>query len=179
MKSPTWQDSDVEEDMPTLSPQIYLAVQEQDAKSSVESPMPQLCTSGGEWCLEGKVETGPSNREKGLCVISLEEPKARVPYSGDAATEARGETESECTVTDTTQFLRNNTVGTENEESHLPISKGTSKRRNLAPLSEAIREPCFSAKRKKTFFPKPQNHRPELTLSLYKLAGCSMLLFLV
>lgn len=65
VKSPTWQDTDVEEDMPTLSPQIYLAVQEEDAKSSVESPMPQLCTSGGEWCLEGKVGTGPSNREKG------------------------------------------------------------------------------------------------------------------
>ncbi|XP_005675124.2 PREDICTED: E3 ubiquitin-protein ligase RNF168 [Capra hircus] len=177
VKSPTWQDSDVEEDMPTLSPQIYLAVQEQDAKSSVESPMPQLCTSGGEWCLEGKVETGPSNREKGLCVISLEEPKARVPYSGDAATEARGETESECTVTDTTQFLRNNTVGTENEESHLLISKGTSKRRNLAPLSEAIREPCFSAKRKKTF-PKASSDQEETEISLtQKLIDLEHLLY--
>ena len=131
MKSPTWQDTEVEEDMPTLSPQIYLEVQEQGAKSSVESPMPQLYTSDGEWYLEGKVETGPSNHEKGLCVNNLEEPKARVPYSGDAATEPCGETESECTVSDMTQFLRNNTVGTENEESHLQISKGTSKRRNL------------------------------------------------
>ena len=49
MKSPTWQDTEVEEDMPTLSPQIYLEVQEQGAKSSVESPMPQLYTSDGEW----------------------------------------------------------------------------------------------------------------------------------
>lgn len=177
VKSPTWQDTEVEEDMPTLSPQIYLEVQEQGAKSSVESPMPQLCTSDGEWCLEGKVETGPSNREKGLCVINLEEPKARVPYSGDAATEPCGETESECTVSDTTQFLRNNTVGTENEESHLQISKGISKRRNLEPLSEAIREPCFSAKRRK-MFPKAASDQEETEISLtQKLIDLEHLLF--
>ncbi|XP_010832641.1 PREDICTED: E3 ubiquitin-protein ligase RNF168 [Bison bison bison] len=177
VKSPTWQDTEVEEDMPTLSPQIYLEVQEQGAKSSVESPMPQLYTSDGEWYLEGKVETGPSNHEKGLCVINLEEPKARVPYSGDAATEPCGETESECTVSDMTQFLRNNTVGTENEESHLQISKGTSKRRNLEPLSEAIREPCFSAKRRK-MFPKASSDQEETEISLtQKLIDLEHLLF--
>ncbi|XP_055259448.1 E3 ubiquitin-protein ligase RNF168 isoform X3 [Moschus berezovskii] len=177
VKSPTWQDTDFEEDMPTLSPQICLAVQEQGAKSSVESPMPQLCTSGGEWCLEAKVETGPSNHEKGLCVISLEEPKARVPYSGDAATEPCGETESGCTVSDMTQFLRNNTVETENEESHLPINKDTSKRRNLEPLSEAIREPCFSAKRRKTF-PKVASDQEETEISFtQKLIDLEHLLF--
>ncbi|MXQ90373.1 hypothetical protein E5288_WYG011113 [Bos mutus] len=177
VKSPTWQDTEVEEDMPTLSPQIYLEVQEQGAKSSVESPMPQLYTSDGEWYLEGKVETGPSNHEKGLCVINLEEPKARVPYSGDAATEPCGETESECTVSDMTQFLRNNTVGTENEESHLQISKGTSKRRNLEPLSEAIREPCFSPKRRK-MFPKASSDQEETEISLtQKLIDLEHLLF--
>nr|Q0IIM1.2 RecName: Full=E3 ubiquitin-protein ligase RNF168; AltName: Full=RING finger protein 168; AltName: Full=RING-type E3 ubiquitin transferase RNF168 [Bos taurus] len=177
VKSPTWQDTEVEEDMPTLSPQIYLEVQEQGAKSSVESPMPQLYTSDGEWYLEGKVETGPSNHEKGLCVINLEEPKARVPYSGDAATEPCGETESECTVSYMTQFLRNNTVGTENEESHLQISKGTSKRRNLEPLSEAIREPCFSAKRRK-MFPKASSDQEETEISLtQKLIDLEHLLF--
>ncbi|XP_061267766.1 E3 ubiquitin-protein ligase RNF168 [Bos javanicus] len=177
VKSPTWQDTEVEEDMPTLSPQIYLEVQEQGAKSSVESPMPQLYTSDGEWYLEGKVETGPSNHEKGLCVINLEEPKARVPYSGDAATEPCGETESECTLSDMTQFLRNNTVGTENEESHLQISKGTSKRRNLEPLSEAIREPCFSAKRRK-MFPKASSDQEETEISLtQKLIDLEHLLF--
>lgn len=177
VKSPTWQDTEVEEDMPTLSPQIYLEVQEQGAKSSVESPMPQLYTSDGEWYLEGKVETGPSSHEKGLCVINLEEPKARVPYSGDAATEPCGETESECTVSDMTQFLRNNTVGTENEESHLQISKGTSKRRNLEPLSEAIREPCFSAKRRK-MFPKASSDQEETEISLtQKLIDLEHLLF--
>nr|XP_020745297.1 E3 ubiquitin-protein ligase RNF168 isoform X2 [Odocoileus virginianus texanus] len=177
VKSPTWQDTDIEEDMPTLSPQTCLPIQEQGAKSSVESPMPQLCTSGGEWCLEGKVETGPSNREKGLCVINHEEPKARFPYSGDAATKPYGETESGCTVSDMTQFIRNNTVETENEESHLPINQDTSKRRNLEPLSEAIREPCFSAKRRK-MFPKASSDQEKTEISFtQKLIDLEHLLF--
>ncbi|EPY80519.1 hypothetical protein CB1_000823002 [Camelus ferus] len=61
VNSPTWQDIEMEEDMPILSPQICLEIQEQCAKSSVESPMPQLRASGREWCLEGKVETRSSN----------------------------------------------------------------------------------------------------------------------
>ncbi|KAB0373744.1 E3 ubiquitin-protein ligase RNF168 [Muntiacus reevesi] len=177
VKSPTWQDTDIEEDMPTLSPQICLPIQEQGAESSVESPMPQLCTSDGEWCLEGKVETGPSNHEKGLCVINQEEPKARFPCSGDAATKPYGETESVSDMTDMTQFIGNNTVETENEESHLPLSKDTSKRRNLDPLSEAIREPCFSAKRRK-MFPKASSDQEETEISFtQKLIDLEHLLF--
>ncbi|KAB0361452.1 hypothetical protein FD754_005608 [Muntiacus muntjak] len=177
VKSPTWQDTDIEEDMPTLSPQICLPIQEQGAESSVESPMPQLCTSDGEWCLEGKVETGPSNHEKGLCVINQEEPKARFPCSGDAATKPYGETESVSDMTDMTQFIGNNTVETENEESHLPLNKDTSKRRNLDPLSEAIREPCFSAKRRK-MFPKASSDQEETEISFtQKLIDLEHLLF--
>ena len=177
VKSPTWQDTDIEEDMATLSPQTCLPIQEQGAESSVESPMPQLCTSGGEWCLEGKVETGPSNHEKGLCVINHEEPKARFPYSGDAATKPYGETESGCTVSDMTQFIRNNTVETENEESHPPINQDTSKRRNLEPLSEAIRESCFSAKRRK-MFPKASSDQEKTEISFtQKLIDLEHLLF--
>ncbi|KAB0346037.1 hypothetical protein FD755_024315 [Muntiacus reevesi] len=54
-KNPTWQDTEIEEDVPALSPQICLEVQKQDAEASVESPRPQLYASGGEWYLEGKV----------------------------------------------------------------------------------------------------------------------------
>ena len=67
--------------MPALSPQICLEVQKQDAEASVESPRPQLCASGGEWYLEGKVKTKQSSRERELCVISHEEPKAGVSSS--------------------------------------------------------------------------------------------------
>ena len=36
-KNPTWQDTEIEEDVPALSPQICLEVQKQDAEASVES----------------------------------------------------------------------------------------------------------------------------------------------
>ncbi|XP_066890415.1 E3 ubiquitin-protein ligase RNF168 isoform X2 [Kogia breviceps] len=177
VKSPTWQDTEIEEDMPTLSPQICLEVQEQDAQSSVESPMPQLCASGREWCLEGKVKTGPSNHEKELCVINHEGPEARVPYSGEAAVKPCGKTESRCTVSDMTQIIRNNTVETENEESHLLISKDISKRKNQESLSEAVRDPCFSAKRRK-MFPKASSDQEETEINFtQKLIDLECLLF--
>ena len=84
--------------MPALSPQICLEVQKQDAEASVESPRPQLCASGGEWYLEGKVKTKQSSRERELCVISHEEPKAGVSSSGETAVKPYGETESGCIV---------------------------------------------------------------------------------
>ena len=86
--------------MPALSPQICLAVQKQDAEASVESPRPQLCASGGEWYLEGKVKSKQSSHESELCVISREEPKAGVSSSGETAVKPYGETESGCTVSD-------------------------------------------------------------------------------
>ena len=71
-KKPTLQDTEIEEDMPALSPQICLEVQKRDAEDSVESPRPQLCASGGEWYLEGKVKTKQSSHERESCVISHE-----------------------------------------------------------------------------------------------------------
>ena len=99
-KNPTWQDTEIEEDVPALSPQICLEVQKQDAEASVESPRPQLCASGGEWYLEGKVKTKQISHERELCVISREEPKAGVSSSGETAVKPYGETESGCTVSD-------------------------------------------------------------------------------
>ncbi|XP_004424585.1 PREDICTED: E3 ubiquitin-protein ligase RNF168 [Ceratotherium simum simum] len=150
VKSPTWEDTEIDEDMPTLSPQICLEIQEQGTKSFVESPMPQLCANGMEWCLEGKVKTRPSNHDKELCVINHEGPKARVPCSREAADKPCGKTESGCTLSDQTQITGNNTVETENEESHL-INKGISKRKNQESSFESVNDPCFSAKRRKMF----------------------------
>ncbi|XP_016055485.1 PREDICTED: E3 ubiquitin-protein ligase RNF168 isoform X3 [Miniopterus natalensis] len=149
VKSPPWQDTETEEDMPTLSPQICLEIQEQSSESSIESPMPQLCASGTEWCL-GEVKMRPSNHDKELCVINHERHEARVPYSREAAVEPCSKTESGCTVSDMIQMIGNNTVETENELSHLLISEeGTSKRKKQEPLFETVRDPCFSAKRRK------------------------------
>lgn len=101
-EKPTWQDTEIEEDVPALSPQICLEVQKRDAEASVESPRPQLCASGGEWYLEGKVKTKQSSHERESCVISHEEPKAGISSSGEAAFKSFGKTESGCTVSDMT-----------------------------------------------------------------------------
>ena len=103
---------------------------------------PQLCASGGEWKLEGKVKTKQ---------ISHEEPKAGVSSSGETAVKPYGETESGCTVSDVTQTLKNNTVVTENEESHLLTNKDISRAKNQESLSEAVSNPCYSTKRRKMF----------------------------
>ena len=137
--------------MPALSPQICLEVQKQDAEASVESPRPQLCASGGDWYLEGKVKTKQSSRERELCVISHEEPKAGVSSSGETAVKPYGETERGCIVSDVTQTLKNNTVVTENEESHLLTNKDISRAKNQESLSEAVSDPCCSTKRRKMF----------------------------
>ncbi|KAB0342855.1 hypothetical protein FD754_019781 [Muntiacus muntjak] len=120
-KNPTWQDTEIEEDVPALSPQICLEVQKQDAEASVESPRPH-------------------SHERESCVISHEEPKAGVSSSGEAAVKPYGETESGCTVSDVTQTLKNNTVVTENGESHLLTNKDISraKNRNLCLKQSAI-----------------------------------------
>ncbi|XP_023382124.1 E3 ubiquitin-protein ligase RNF168 [Pteropus vampyrus] len=167
IKSLTWQDTEIEEDMPTLSPQICLEIQEQGTKSSVESPMPQLRAHG----------TASKHDEK-LYVTSHEGPKVRVLSSREAAVKPYGKTESGCTIPDMTQIIGNNTVETENEESHLLISKeDTSKRKNQESSFEAVRDPCFSAKRKK-MVPKASSDQEEAEINFtQKLLDLEHLLF--
>ncbi|KAF6121474.1 ring finger protein 168 [Phyllostomus discolor] len=175
VKSPMWQE--IEEDMPTLSPQLCLEIQEQDAKSLIESPMPQLCASGTEWCLE-EVKMKPSNHDKVLCVTNYGGPKASVPCSGEAEVKPCGKPENGCTIVDVTQIIENNTIETENEESRLQISKeDISKRKNQEPLSETVRDPCFSAKRRK-MFPASSSEQEETEISFtQKLLDLEHLLF--
>ncbi|VFV31955.1 e3 ubiquitin-protein ligase rnf168 [Lynx pardinus] len=169
VNSPTRQDTEIEEDMPTLSPQIGMDVQEQGAKSSVESPMPQLYASGREWCLEAEVKMRPSNHDKELCVLNDEGPEARVPCSG--------ETESACTISGMTQIIESNTVETENEDSCLLTSKDISKRKNQESSFEAVRDPCISAKRRK-MFPRASSDQEETEINFtQKLIDLERLLF--
>ncbi|XP_019507346.1 PREDICTED: E3 ubiquitin-protein ligase RNF168 [Hipposideros armiger] len=165
IKSPMWQDTEIDEDMPTLSPQICLEIQEQGAKSSVESPMPPLCVHGTEMCLEGEVKMRPSSHDNELCDINHEGPNARVHYSREATFKPCGKTESGSTISDMTQIIGNNTVETENEESHLLISKeDISKRKNQESSSEVVRDPCFSAKRRKAS-PKASSDQEEAEIN--------------
>ncbi|KAG8511006.1 E3 ubiquitin-protein ligase RNF168, partial [Galemys pyrenaicus] len=176
IKSPTWQDTEIVEDMPTLSPQIGLEVQEQDAKSSVESPMPQLSASGTEWCHE-EVRMTPDNYDKELYILNHEEPKTRAPYSREAAVRPCGKTESGCDISDMKQIIDNSTTDMESEESHLLISKDISKRKNQEPSFEAVRDPCFSAKRRKVF-PEVSSDQEETEINFtQKLIDLERLLF--
>lgn len=151
MKSPTWQDTENEEDMPTLSPQMCLEIQEQGAKSSVESPMPWLCVYDVEKCLEGKAKTGSNNHDQELYVINYEGPKTKVPYSKEATVISCSKTENVCTSSNIIQIIGDNPVETENEESSQPIIKGVLKRKSQESSVEAVRDSCFSLKRKKMF----------------------------
>lgn len=170
-----WQE--IEEDMPTLSPQLCLEIQEQDAKSLIESPMPQLCVSGTEWCLE-EVKMRPSNHDKELCVENYEGPEARVPCCRETAVKPCGEPENGCTIVGMTQVIENNTVETENEESSLLISKeDISKRKNQECLFEAVRDPCFSAKRKKMFLASSSEQEETEISFTQKLLDLEHLLF--
>ncbi|KAF3827453.1 hypothetical protein GH733_002939 [Mirounga leonina] len=176
VKSPAWQDTEIEEDMPILSRQICVEIQEQGEKSS-ESPMPQLCADGGEWCLEGEVKVRPTNHDKELSVLNHEGPEGRVPCSGEAAVKPYGKTESGCTVSGMTQIIGSNTVETENEDSCLSISKDISKRKNPESLSEAVRDPCVSAKRRK-MFPEASSDQEETEINFtQKLIDLEHLLF--
>ncbi|XP_006156842.1 E3 ubiquitin-protein ligase RNF168 isoform X2 [Tupaia chinensis] len=177
LKSLTWQDIESEEDMPILSPQVCLEIQEQDAKSSIESPMPWLCADGAERCLEGKVETRPNNHDEELCAINHEEPKTSVAYSREAAVTPCDKTESGCTVSGMTPITGNNAVETENEESCLLISEDISKRKNHGPSFEASKDPCFSVKRRK-MSPKSSSDEEDTDISFtQKLIDLEHLLF--
>nr|XP_008007849.1 E3 ubiquitin-protein ligase RNF168 [Chlorocebus sabaeus] len=150
MKSPTGQDTEME-DMPTLSPQIPLGTGEQGADSSAESPMPWLYSCGAEWYHEGNVKTRAGNHDKEFCVLSHEGPKTRVPDPKEAAVTPCGRTESGCAPpSGVTQTNGDNTGEAENEELGLLISKDISKRKNQESSFEAVEDPYFPAKRRKT-----------------------------
>nr|XP_012635797.1 E3 ubiquitin-protein ligase RNF168 isoform X1 [Microcebus murinus] len=176
VKSPTWQETEVEEDMPILSPQICLEIQEQVTESSIESPMPWLCDCSTESCLEGKVKTELNNHDKEICILNHKGPQTRVPYSEEATVEPCSKTEGGCTISGMAQIIGNSTIETQHEESHL-ISKDISKRKNEKSLFKAVGDPCYSAKRRK-MFPKSSSDQEETEINLtQKLIDLEHLLF--
>ncbi|KAL0599702.1 E3 ubiquitin-protein ligase RNF168 [Plecturocebus cupreus] len=174
-KSPTWQDTEME-DMPTLSPQICFGIGEQSADSSIESPMPWLCACGAELYRERKVKTGPNNHDK-KCVLTPEGPETRVPDSKETAVVPIGRTESGCATSGITQTNRNNTGETENEESCLLISNDIPKRKNQESSFEAVKDACFSAKRRKMFPNSSSDQEETETNVTQKLIDLEHLLF--
>ncbi|XP_021490980.2 E3 ubiquitin-protein ligase RNF168 [Meriones unguiculatus] len=150
MKSPVLQDTEIEKDMPTLSPQIGLKSQEQGLEFLAELPVPWLCIRDAEQCLEGEVETASTNPND-LSVVYHDGPGAKVSCSNEATVEPSGEIENkEYSVSGMTQLTGDNRVPTESRMYHLLVGKEISKRENQESVFEEVIDPCFSAKRRKT-----------------------------
>lgn len=176
MKSPVWQDTEIEkDDMPTLSPHVYLETQEQGSESLVESPVPWICVRDVEQCLEGAVETLSTNPDD-ICVVNHEESKAKVSYSNEATVKPSGKVENEeCSVSSMTQLADGNRVP-ESRVYHLVVGKEISKRENQESVFEAVMDPCFSAKRRKVFLKSSDQEETEVNFT-QKLINLERMLF--
>ncbi|MEJ1283256.1 ring finger protein 168 [Cricetulus griseus] len=175
MKSPVWQDTEIEKDMPTLSPQICLETQEQGSGSSAESPVPWLCAGDAEQCLEGTVETLSTNGDD-LCVVNHEGSKVKVSYSIEATVKPPGKIENkECSVSGVTQLADSNRVP-ESRVYHLVVGKEISEKENQESVLEAVMDPCFSAKRRKMFLKSSDQEETEVNFT-QKLIDLEHMLF--
>lgn len=162
VKNPTWQDTD-SEDMPTLSPQIYLEIQEQGAKSSVESPMPWLCAYDTEGCLEREVRAEPNNHDKESRILSQEGPKPAAADAREAEVKPGGHVDNECTPSVV--------------ESCLLISEDVSRSKDQHSPLETASDPCLCAKRRK-ILPTPSTEQEETEITFtQKLVDLERLLF--
>lgn len=137
--SPVQQNRETVEGEATLSLQMCLEIQEQNAKSSVEEP--QLYASDTDLCPEREAKTGLSNQETELCLVNHEGSQATAPYSRENAAMACGE----CTVTDMTGTMDYSSVKTDSKG-----YKDISERRNQESSFQMVKDPSFSAKRRKT-----------------------------
>ncbi|KAM6225165.1 E3 ubiquitin-protein ligase RNF168 [Rhynchocyon petersi] len=137
LTSPTRQGIEVEEEMPTLSPQIGPEIEEQGTASSMESPMPQLSVCDPEWGLEGETKEPADNHYKELHVVNHEEPRTRLLVSEEAEAKPCDKAESELSSV------------TGNEEVGLLSTDDVAQRENQDSSPEAVKDPLFSAKRRK------------------------------
>ncbi|XP_075822984.1 E3 ubiquitin-protein ligase RNF168 isoform X1 [Microtus pennsylvanicus] len=176
MKSPGRQDTEIEkDDMPTLSPQVYLETQEQGLGSLVESPVPWMCARDVEQCLEGAAETLSTNPDD-ICVVNHEETKAKVSCSNEATVKPCGKVENEeCSVSGMTQLADGNGVP-ESRVCHLVVGKEISEGENQESVFEAVIDPCFSAKRRKVFLKSSDQEETEVNFT-QKLLDLERMLF--
>lgn len=176
MKSPVYQDTEIEkDDMPTLSPQVYLETQEQGLESLVESPVPWICARGVEQCLEGAAETLSTNPDD-ICVVNHEDSRAKVYSSNEATVKPSGKVENEeSSVSSMTQLADGNRVP-ESRVYHLVVGKEISERENQESVFEAVMDPCFSAKRRKVFLKSSDQEETEVNFT-QKLIDLERMLF--
>ncbi|XP_036602484.1 E3 ubiquitin-protein ligase RNF168 [Trichosurus vulpecula] len=152
VKSSAWQEED-DEDMPTLSPQVFLESQSRAAKGSVtDSPMPQLSAfSVEEDCLEKETKSQMSNPSKvthgHFC--TNHKVQTRLLCSAEAVAESPGKPENGYASSNPAEIIRNNIANTEDEEKSLLIDKEIPKRKDQEFPSGIVNDSSSSAKRRK------------------------------
>ncbi|XP_029422019.1 E3 ubiquitin-protein ligase RNF168 isoform X2 [Nannospalax galili] len=168
MKSPMWQDSEIEKDMLALSSQMCLETREQGA----ESPVLGLFAHNTKQCLEEKVRTR-SNNPNDLCVANHEGPRTE-----EAVVKPCGRTETtEDTVSGVTELTGDNIIPTENiRECQLLVNEDGFKRKNQESMFEVFTDPCFSSKRRKMFPKSSDQEETEINFT-QKLIDLEHLLF--
>ncbi|XP_008836746.1 E3 ubiquitin-protein ligase RNF168 isoform X3 [Nannospalax galili] len=179
MKSPMWQDSEIEKDMLALSSQMCLETREQGA----ESPVLGLFAHNTKQCLEEKVRTR-SNNPNDLCVANHEGPRTEEavvkPCGRTETTEdtVSGVTElTEDTVSGVTELTGDNIIPTENiRECQLLVNEDGFKRKNQESMFEVFTDPCFSSKRRKMFPKSSDQEETEINFT-QKLIDLEHLLF--
>ncbi|XP_034371724.1 E3 ubiquitin-protein ligase RNF168 [Arvicanthis niloticus] len=177
MKSPVLQDTEIEKDMPTLSPQICLQTQEQGLKSSTELPVPQLCIRDTEQCLEGKVETVSTSADD-LCIVNDDVPRATVSYPNEATVKPSSKIENEeYSVSSVTQLTGGNRVPAENRVYHLLVAKESSERENQESVFKEVMDPSFSAKRRKIIVNSSSDQEETEVNFTQKLIDLELMLF--
>lgn len=176
MKSPVCQDTEIEkDDMPTLSPQVYLEPQEQGSESLVESPVPWICARGVDQCLEGAAETLSTNPDD-VCFVNHEDSRAKVYSSNEATVKPSGKVETEeYSVSSMTPLADGNRVP-ESTGYHLVVGKEISERENQESVFEAVMDPCFSAKRRKVSLKSSDQEETEVNFT-QKLIDLERMLF--
>lgn len=174
MKSPVLQDTEIEKNMPTLSPWTCLKTQERGSESSAELHVP--CVGDTEQCLEGKVGTVSTNPDD-LCTVSDDGSRATGSFSNEAAVNPSGKVEKEeYSVPGVTQLTEGNRVPTESRVYQLLVGKEISERENQESVFEEVMDPCFSAKRRKIFIKSSDQEETEVNFT-QKLIDLEHMLF--
>ncbi|XP_027701116.1 E3 ubiquitin-protein ligase RNF168 [Vombatus ursinus] len=148
--SPVWQEED-DEDMPTLSPQVFLESQSRVAKGSItDAPMPHLSAfSVEEECLEKETKSQMSNPNKATegHFCTNHEVQTRFLCSAEAVATSPGKPENE--YTNPVEITKNSIIGTENKEKSMLIDKEIPKRKDQEFPSGIVSDSSSSAKRRK------------------------------
>ncbi|XP_072469763.1 E3 ubiquitin-protein ligase RNF168 isoform X2 [Notamacropus eugenii] len=151
VKIPAWPEED--EDMPTLSPQVFLESQSRIAKGSITvSPMPHLSAiSVEEECLgkETKSQMSSPNKVTHEHFCTNHEVQTRFLCSAETVAKSPGKPENGYLSSNSAEMSRKSIVDTENEGKSLLVDKEIPTRKDEEFSSGIVSDSSSSAKRRK------------------------------